>query len=182
MEPDGARHEVVALFEEHGAAVYRFALVLLRHHQDAEDVVQETYVRLLDHLQRLRSSSTQSGRDTNLRGWLFTVAANACRDRLRRRSRWIPWTPLNDRAVDAPSLDDEDGRLRAVRLAMSKLAPRDRLLVALRAQGLSYREIAAAAGVRPVSVGRLLARAMDRWEHAYATAPALPHAYGRSSS
>ena len=110
------------------------------------------------------------------------MAANACRDRLRRRSRWIPWTPLNDSAVEAPLLDDEDGRLKAVRLAMSKLPPRDRLLVALRAQGLSYREIAAAARVRPVSVGRLLARAMDRWERAYATAPALPHAFGRSSS
>jgi RNA polymerase sigma-70 factor (ECF subfamily) len=182
MEPDGTRREVLALFEEHGAAVYRFALVLVRHHQDAEDVVQETYVKLLDHLEALRQSAGQAGADTNLRGWLFTVAANACRDRLRRRSRWIPWTPLNDETVVPPSLDDEDGRVRAVRIAMSKLAPRDRLLVALRAQGLSYREIGAAAGVRPVSVGRLLARAMDRWERAYATAPALPHAYGRSSS
>ena len=175
------RQQALRLFEEHGAAVYRFALVLLRHHEDAEDVVQETWVKLLAHLQDRRPSSG-AGEDTNLRGWLFTVGANACQDRLRRRSRWIPWTPLNDSAVDAPTLDDEDGRLRAVRLAMSKLAPRDRLLVALRAQGLSYREIAAAAGVRPVSVGRLLARAMERWERAYATAPALPHAYGRSSS
>jgi RNA polymerase sigma-70 factor (ECF subfamily) len=178
VEPDSTRREVLALFEEHGAAVYRFALVLMRHHQDAEDVVQETFVKLLDHLHARRPAEW----DANLRGWLFTVAANACRDRLRRRSRWIPWTPLHDSAADPPSLDDEDGRLRAVRHALSKLAPRDRLLVALRAQGLSYREIAAAAGVRPVSVGRLLARAMARWERAYATAPALPHAYGRSSS
>jgi DNA-directed RNA polymerase specialized sigma24 family protein len=43
------------------------------------------------------------------------------------------------------------------------LPPRDRLLLLLRAQGLSYRDIAAAAGIRPTSVGRLLARAVDRW-------------------
>jgi RNA polymerase sigma-70 factor, ECF subfamily len=178
-----SRQAVLALFEEHGAAIYRFALVLLRHHHDAEDVVQETYVKLLDHLQALRRSSGQAGDgDTNLRGWLFTVAANACRDRMRRRSRWIPWTPVNDSVVEPPLLHDEDGRVKAVRQAMSRLPARDRLLVALRAQGLSYREIAAAAQVRPVSVGRLLARALKKWERAYAAAPALPHAYGRSSS
>jgi DNA-directed RNA polymerase specialized sigma24 family protein len=38
------------------------------------------------------------------------------------------------------------------------------LLVALRAQGLSYREIGEAAGIRAASVGRLLARALDRLE------------------
>src|SRR5688572_16478109 len=96
MSEDDRRQQALRLFEEHGAAVYRFALVLLRHHQDAEDVVQETCVKLLTHLQGLRLSSGRAGEDTNLRGWLFTVAANACRDRLRRRSRWIPWTPLND--------------------------------------------------------------------------------------
>ena len=46
--------------------------------------------------------------------------------------------------------------------------PRDRLLLALKAQGLSYREIAAAAGVRENSIGRLLARALTRWRRARA--------------
>ena len=46
---------------------------------------------------------------------------------------------------------------------MRALAPRDRLLLSLRAQGFSYREIGIAAGIRERSVGRLLARAVDRW-------------------
>ena len=66
------------LFEQHGAAVYRFATVLLRHHQDAEDVVQETFLKLLHHL-------SAGGNTSNLRGWLFTVAAHAARDRQRWR-------------------------------------------------------------------------------------------------
>jgi RNA polymerase sigma-70 factor (ECF subfamily) len=161
----GAAGTANTLFDEHGTAVYRFALVLLRHHQDAEDVVQETFLKLLHHL--------REGGDTgNIRGWLFTVAAHAARDRQRRRIRWLPWRAEHDVAVDPPDLPDEDGRLRAARRAMQRLSPRDRLLLALRANGLSYRDIATAAGIQPASVGRLLARAVERWTRACAE----PHA------
>jgi len=145
------------LFEAHGAAVYRFASVLLQHHQDAEDCVQETFLRLLRHLDG-------GGEAGNLRGWLFTVAANAARDRHRRRRRWLPWDRTHDVAVAPSALPDEDGRLELARAALRQLPERDRLLLALRAQGLSYRDIASAARLRPTSVGRLLARAVDRWE------------------
>ena len=154
-----ARQAARDLFEEHGAAVYRFAVMLLRHHQDAEDVVQETFLKLLHHL-------NAEGHTDNLRGWLFTVAAHAARDRQRRRVRWVPWAPMHEPSIDPPELPDEDGRQKAAREAIRRLSPRDRLLVALRANGLSYRDIAAAAGVRPSSVGRLLARAVDRWTRA----------------
>jgi RNA polymerase sigma-70 factor (ECF subfamily) len=158
--------EVRELFREHGPAVYRFAVMLLRHHQDAEDVVQETFVKLLTHL-------GAGGRDDNLRGWLFTVAAHAARDRQRRSSRWIPWSSAHERVVDPPGLPDEDGRLRAAREALQRLSTRDRMLLALRASGLSYQEIAAASGIRPSSVGRLLARAIDRWSRKTAGAPRM---------
>ena len=150
------------LFQEHGAAVYRFAVVLLRQHQDAEDVVQETFLKLLRHLDA-------GGEATNLRGWLFTVAAHAARDRQRRRTRWVPWLPAHDAQVPPPVLPDEDGRLKSARAALRRLPGRDRLLLALRAQGLSYRDIATAARIKPASVGRLLARAVDRWEAATGT-------------
>lgn len=144
------------LFDEHGAAVYRFAAVLLRRPQDAEDVTQETFLKLLQHLQA-------RGNADNLRGWLFTVAAHAARDRQRRGSRWLQWSGKYDVAVQPDDLPDEDGRLAALRRALEVLPPRDRALLALKAQGLSYREIAAAAGVKETSVGQLLARAVERW-------------------
>jgi len=169
--PHDPRIAVVDLFREHGAAIYRFALLLGRHRDDAEDVVQETFLKLLTHLEA-------GGDRANLRGWLFTVAANACRDRMRRRLRWLPWTPANEPSVEPAPLRDEDGRLRAARDALRQLTPRDRLLLTLRAQGLSYREISAAARIRGSSVGRLLARAVDRWERASVAAAPLPHVTG----
>jgi RNA polymerase sigma-70 factor (ECF subfamily) len=154
--PEVAAARARELFHEQGPAIYRFAVMLLRHHADAEDVVQETFLKLLHHL-------AAQGNAGNLRAWLFTVAANAARDRQRRRWRWVPWAPTYDTPAEPPALIDEDGRLNAARRSLQRLAPRDRLLLALRANGLSYREIATAAGIRPASVGRLLARAMDRW-------------------
>ena len=153
---DGTSEAARALFREHGAALYRFAAVMVRHHQDAEDVVQETFMKLLAHLEA-------DGELTNARGWLFTVAAHAARDRQRGRLRWLPWRPIHDRRVPPPQLADEDGRLTRARAALQRLPQRDRLLLLLRAQGLSYRDIAEAAGLNPASVGRLLARAVERW-------------------
>jgi RNA polymerase sigma-70 factor (ECF subfamily) len=151
-----ARERSRELFQEHGAAVYRFAVLMLRQSQDAEDVVQETFLKLLTHL-------ASDGSTENIRGWLFTVAAHAARDRQRRRQRWIPWAPAHEPVVPPPELPDEDGRLKAAREALHRLPSRDRMLLALRGSGLTYREIAAASGIRPASVGRLLARALDRW-------------------
>jgi RNA polymerase sigma-70 factor (ECF subfamily) len=147
--------EVLRLFAEHGTALYRFSRSMLDASDEAEDVVQEVFLRLLLHLQA-------GGDRKNLRGWLFEVAANDCRDRLRRRRRWLPWRPELDRRTSAPASESRD--LRLARAAFRELAPRDRLLLSLRAQGLSYADIARAAGIESVSVGRLLSRAVDRWK------------------
>jgi RNA polymerase sigma-70 factor (ECF subfamily) len=151
--------ETLRLFQEHGAALCRFCGSVLRNTGDAEDVVQETFLKLLHHLQH-------GGDRSNLKSWLFTVAANACRDRMRWRLRWLPWNAEGDTRTVDPS-DGEVG-LKAdttaiARRAFRSLAPRDRLLLSLRAQGLSYKDIAVASEIREQSVGRLLARALDRW-------------------
>ena len=153
---DGDSDAFRALVDRHSRAVYRLAHRMTGNPQDAEDVVQETFLKLFRHL--------DSGGDTrNIRGWLFTVAAHAARDRQRARRRWIPWLPAHEPHVQPASMRDEDGRLKQARAALGRLPERDRRLLLLRAQGLSYREIADAAGIRPGSVGRLLARAVDRW-------------------
>lgn len=158
--PDGsASDETLRLFEAHGEGLYRFCRATLGRADEADDVVQETFLKLLQHLERRGDAS-------NLRSWLFTVAANACRDRLRWRLRWLPWrVELDTRIVE---LAEDRPELARARRAMRSLAPRDRLLLALRAEGFSYREMARAAGIREASVGRLLARAVARWKDKYA--------------
>jgi RNA polymerase sigma-70 factor, ECF subfamily len=163
--PDSLQQEAMCVFAEHGPALYRFCLFTLRQRQDAEDVVQDTFIKLLQHLERGADRAT-------LRSWLFTVAANGCRDRYRLRVRWLPWNVELDRRstpAEAEIACEQDEQREALQRSARALRPRDRLLLMLRVQGLSYREIAVASGVPEISVGRLLARALARWKRAYAS-------------
>lgn len=83
---------LAALFEAHADRVYRLALGLLREPAWAEDVVQETFLKALTHLDRFEGRSS-------LGTWLYRVAYNGCMDRLRRR-REDPLPP------DEPDPDD----------------------------------------------------------------------------
>jgi RNA polymerase sigma-70 factor (ECF subfamily) len=158
--------EAMRLFREHGAALYRFARVMLHRDEDAQDAVQGAFVRLLEHLER-------GGGRANLKAWLFTVTVNLCRDQLRARRRWVPWGREHEAGLIAePEVDARD-EFRLFLAAARRLPARDRLLLALRAQGLSYREIAAATGIREASVGQLLARAVARWQRARDAAPMM---------
>ncbi|RKI70535.1 sigma-70 family RNA polymerase sigma factor [bacterium 1xD42-67] len=65
-----------AVYDAWGAAVYRLAMVYLGRHADAEDVVQETFFRLLYRSPLFADEAHQ-------KRWLLQVAANLCRDQLR---------------------------------------------------------------------------------------------------
>src|SRR5580704_18056118 len=58
--------------------LYSYAMVLSRNHAEAEDLVQETYVRAIQAFGRLRAGS-------NMKGWLFTILRNIWLNQLRKR-------------------------------------------------------------------------------------------------
>ncbi len=62
------------------SSVYGLCFKILRHHEDAEDVVQETFLRAIRNLH-------QWDQRRPLRPWLLTIAANRCRTALAKRSR-----------------------------------------------------------------------------------------------
>src|SRR5436309_5858261 len=81
------------LYRQYVGDVYRFALALLRNPADAEDVTQTTFLnayRALESGERLRLPQT----------WLFEIAHNAARSRVRRAMRRPREVPL-DAAADA---------------------------------------------------------------------------------
>ena len=70
--------DVLALFDQYHDMVYRLALSCTRSRQDAEDVVQTVFLKLLDG----KSPPPQPGKE---RAWLAQVTVNTCRDLLRTK-------------------------------------------------------------------------------------------------
>ena len=68
------------LFDRFHGVVFGLCFRMMRHRQDAEDVVQETFVRAISGIAGFDLSRA-------LRPWLLGIAANRCRTALRRRSR-----------------------------------------------------------------------------------------------
>jgi RNA polymerase sigma-70 factor (ECF subfamily) len=170
------------LFKTHYEGVYRLLYRIVGTREEAEDLAQETFLRLhrAGHLwdrQRLPGSLLEGPHDRqhNIRGWLYRVASNlaynALRDegrRLRRQEETARQAIVMARGEEDPAelvarTDDKQD----VRRALANLSQRQAQLLLLRHAGLSYRELADALGVAPGSVGTLLARAEIAFEQSY---------------
>jgi RNA polymerase sigma-70 factor, ECF subfamily len=122
-KPDTARKALSAAFEAEALAwadsLYRTALRLTRSRADAEDLVQETYLKAFR-----AAASFEPG--TNLRAWLFTILHNTARNRVRDRAR-EPLTVDSDvaeHAADAATLDNyRGGETPETRLLRETLDP-----------------------------------------------------------
>jgi RNA polymerase sigma-70 factor (ECF subfamily) len=122
--------------------LYSYALVITRNHAEAEDLVQETYVRAMQAMERLRAGS-------NIKGWLFTILKNIWLNQLRKRRNGPQMIEIEvwDDVVE-PSKDSHDlyvSKMEAeqVRAAIRELPVEFREIILLRGfEDLSYQEIA----------------------------------------
>jgi RNA polymerase sigma factor (sigma-70 family) len=140
----GAADAPRRLVEQFQGVVLGVCLRMLGHRQDAEDILQETFVRALRSIQ---------GFDTRrpLRPWLLGIAANRCRTALARRRRRPGRCELPEHLPDPrPDPGDPDDLAAELERALSGLRSEYRLVFALyHEQGLPYEEIAQAVG-RPI--------------------------------
>jgi RNA polymerase sigma-70 factor, ECF subfamily len=144
IAPGTDRQSLGDAFTELREPVCRYLLALGLAAPEAEEVVQETFLRLCQHLDSDRP------RD-NLRGWVFRVAHNLARDEHRRRMR-RPVESLGSEDGNADPQATPEQRLiaseRTARLeaAMARLPVHQQECLHLRAEGLRYREIAEVLG------------------------------------
>jgi RNA polymerase sigma-70 factor (ECF subfamily) len=162
-----------ALFLVNYQAVFRLAYRIAGTREEAEDLAQETFLRLHGS-PKVWQDQDDAGR---LRGWLFTVVTNLAYNSLRgqgrrqRRESAILGTTSGE-AEPADIAEQTESRL-AVRQALLKLDERQAKLLLLRHAGLSYKELAETLNVAPGSVGTLLARAESAFEKAFRAGDSL---------
>lgn len=160
---EGDEDSFEALFQRHYDMVYGVLFRLTGTRDEAEDLLQEVFLRL--YQRPLRHSD-------NVTGWLYRVAVNAGYNALRadhRRTRREQRAAAGESTtVSGP--EDEVSRQEArqrVQRALARISPRGAKLLVLRETGFSYREMAQIVGVAPGSVGTLLARAQESFAKAF---------------
>jgi RNA polymerase sigma factor (sigma-70 family) len=132
------------LIERFQGVVFGLCFRMLGHRQDAEDVMQESFVRALRGM-----SGFESHRP--LRPWLLGIAANRCRTALSRRAHHPAVVEAGEERADhRAGLADPDDLAGELERALARLRPEYRqVFVLFHEQSLAYEEISQAIG-RPV--------------------------------
>ncbi|MHB1158106.1 MAG: RNA polymerase sigma factor [Phycisphaerales bacterium] len=158
------------LVSRHQQAARRLAYRWMNSWDDAEDVAQDAFVRVLSAAGRYQPTA-------NFTTWLYRIVVNLCMDQKRKRGRrgTVSLTPGMD-AVDATGGADDALASREqaerVRQAIGSLPERQRMaVILLRYEGLTYRQIAEAMETTEAAVDSLLSRAWEALRRKLAEVP-----------
>ena len=151
---------------EHADGLFTYAMALTRNSFEAEDLVQETYVRALEAMGRLREHS-------NVKAWLYTILRNIRLNQVRQRRIRPKLVGLDtyenaaelviDSAKDPHALYVSKVEKQQVRVALHQLSEEYREIIVLREYAdLSYQEIATLLNCPLGTVMSRLARARSQ--------------------
>ena len=133
----GEQEALEQLYHRTRAAVYALALSILKHTHDAQDVTQDTFVRVWDSAPQYRPKGSPVA-------WILTITRNLALMKLRRDAKHVELDEDQWQAIpaDLPGVTPEDRHL--LQEALAVLTEEERRIVMLHAvSGLKHREIAA---------------------------------------
>lgn len=182
----GDRDAFRVLVDRHSRAVFRVAYRLTGHEQDAEDVVQNTFLKAYTQIGQFESRSTFAT-------WLHRIAFNCAHDLLRQRPKAGTRKHLDDDGDGArleiadtspvadPGLQLEGRRLQSrLRMAMGALTSQERAAFVMRHyEGLSIDEIGHALDLRASAAKHSVFRAVKKLRAALVSYERVPAPSGR---
>ena len=150
------------LYAEYQPRLRGFAYRLAGNVHDADDLVQETFVRAVPRLDRLDPETA------DVSAYLFTTLRNLFLKQVERTKRQQPMAEVPEPVLPTPIEDDPErgtllrGQQDEVRLANARLQPRQRLVLALRElEDRSYAEIGELVDMKENAVAQLIFRARE---------------------
>lgn len=159
----GQQPRIVELYDELRPSLYGYLVCFGLEPQEADDVIQEVFLRLFRVLQ-------SGGEVRNPRSWAFRVAHNLSLNLMKRERRLVSDADAENagRPVAATAVPNPEEtylkkeQMHLLDAAMRHLTMRQWQCVHLRAEGLRYREIAEVLGSTPSGVAQSLKRAIER--------------------
>lgn len=161
---NGPEQSVVQLYDALRLPLHRYLINIGVPPQDVEEIVQETFLRLYQHI-------CGGGKQDNLRSWIFKVAHNLSINILKSRCRQVDagpdmWEQLGESAMDrAPGPEEqllEKERLHSIHDRLAELTQLQRDCLRLRVEGFRYREIGEILNIGTSTVAGSLRNAIVR--------------------
>lgn len=155
-------------FTLHHRAVFRAAYALVRDAGLAEDVTQEVFLKLYQHIGSLKD-------EEHVRPWLLRVASNTALNTIRSRGRAgareeefaVAATVGGSGPVGIEADFERRTEIEEARRALASIKEPMRSCLLLKQQGLSYKEIAQTLSINEANVGSLIARGRKEFTRVY---------------
>ena len=163
------------LFERHNRGVYQYCRQMTRHSAQAEDLVQEVFLKLLRKAESFR-------REGSFKAWMFNIARNTTLDHLRKMKNQGSQVPVDEateeQLVDHRSAEDAAAAQQSVRTvaqALAKLPAAVQEVIWLgRFEFDNYEELGQALDCKPATARVRMHRAMQQLNAAFETINGAP--------
>jgi RNA polymerase sigma-70 factor (ECF subfamily) len=158
---DSASFDFEAVFHAHYRRIARVIVRVIQDPSRADELAVDVFWKLWRH---------SSAHGPHAAGWLYRTAVRTALDELRRRSRrerYERWLGVHARSHDPEQTHNAAQERVRIRTVLAALRPSDAQLIALRAEGLSYEELAQALTLKPSSIGTMLRRAQESFRKEY---------------
>ncbi len=147
------------IYRQHYEQICKFCYRMLGSHERALDVAQETFLKMMNRMNHRKDPVE------NPRAWLYKVAGNLCLNELSKHKRhhdrqMQPATEQAETTTPEVVMIEKEKRDR-VKQAIAQLEPKQQMLIMMYNDGLSYREMAEATGIKEQSIGKTLWRIIN---------------------
>jgi RNA polymerase sigma-70 factor (ECF subfamily) len=145
-----------SLFEVYSPKLFGFALKYFKNESDAEELVQEVFVKIWENHQSLKS-------ELSFKSYLFTIALNYIRKYFNKKAsllRYVESLPSDPELSDHISIDEYESTLRRIYQIIEQMPPRRReIFLKSKLEGKSSKEVAAELNISPGTVDNQVSEA-----------------------
>ncbi len=157
---NGQKDALSVLYREYGRMIYSVAFQIVRDSHDAEDVLQDTMVKII------RLSHTYR-RGTNPKAWIMAITRNCAVDKLKNKNTEVSLDSLVSETGEKHFTPAQD-ELVILQDALNTLSHEEQLIIKLKIHiGLSHSEIASVIGKSTVAVRKQYQRSLGKLKEYY---------------
>lgn len=159
---EGDKSALSVIYRNYGRMIYSVAFEIVKNSVDAEDVLQDVMVRILEYAHNYR-------RGSNPKAWVMSIVRNSALDRLKKKNKASSFEEAADNMLtEESSIQDNNDEFLLIRDALGTLTAEERVVVKLKIYaGLTHNEVAKVVGINPVLVRKKYQRSIEKLKKYY---------------